>query len=114
MHNPVSQIFGNKTLPFILAALAMLAMAGCSGTAVGLGASAVGIVATRPDEGPPADLASQIPQHESWCYRTAGFSECYAYPQKDANGRLINVDPQNRYPLTARAYHEAVIESAQP
>lgn len=103
-----------KTLPFILLALAMLCLAGCSGAVVGAGAATVGIIATRPSDGPPPDLADQTPPHESWCYETAGYPECYAYPVKDANNRLIMVDPPNRYPLTARGYHEAVIESQSP
>lgn len=112
-----------KTLPFILFALAMLSLAGCgaavggvslvNGTTIGLGGAAAGIYGTKPDEGQPVDTSLQMSQHESWCYQTAGYPECYAYPQKDANSRLINVDPPNRYPMTARAYHEAVIESQQ-
>ncbi len=102
-----------KTLPFILFGLAMLALAGCNGTVIGLGAAAGGIIGTRPGDEPPADLSAQMPQHETWCYETAGEPQCYAYPVKDANSRLINVDPPNRYPLTARAYHETVIESQQ-
>lgn len=103
-----------KLLPFILFALAMLSLAGCNGTVIGLGAAAGGIIGTRPGDEPPADLSAQIPQHESWCYETAGYPECYAYPVPNANNRLIMVDPPNRYPLTARSYHETVIESQQP
>jgi hypothetical protein len=105
-----------KTLPFILFALAMLSLTGCTSTpldVVMVGAG-VGMYETKRDEPPPADLSLQTAQHESWCYETAGYPECYAYPVKDANARLINVDPPNRYPLTARSYHEAVIESQQP
>jgi len=110
MKSPLGQTPAVKTLPFILFALAALALAGCNGTTVALGAAAAGIWETKPDPLPPADLASQIPQHESWCYETMGQPECFSHPQKDANNRLINVDPENRYPLTARAYHEAVVE----
>ena len=122
MTNLISQIaFKNvgtstamKTMPFILFALAMLSLASCTPLGMATGATVGGIYSTRPGEGPPPDLADQVPQHESWCYETAGYAECYAYPVKDANSRLIMVDPANRYPLTARAYHETVIESQQP
>jgi hypothetical protein len=100
-----------KTLPFILMALAMLALASCSGTTVALGGEALGIWSTRPDQLPPADTADQIAQHESWCYNTMGYPECYTTPQDGAGNRLINVDPESRYPLTPRAYNEAVVES---
>lgn len=123
MRPSLSQIPGAKTLPFILFALAALALSGCgasiagvslvNGTTVGLGGAAEGIIATKPDQPPPADLASQIPQHESWCYETMGYPECFSHPQKDANNRLINVEPQNRYPVTARAYYQDVVESPQ-
>jgi hypothetical protein len=103
-----------KTLPFILLALAMLCLAGCTPLGMAAGGTIGGIYATKPDEGQPADLSLQTPQHESWCYETSGYPECYAYPQKDANNRLIMVDPPSRYPLSARGYHEDVIESQQP
>ena len=99
-----------KTLPFILFALAMLSLAACNGTTVVAGASAIGIFGTKPKEKPPADTASQIARHESWCYETMGEPDCYSKPQRGAGSRLINVDPQNRYPLTARAYDEMVIQ----
>jgi hypothetical protein len=110
-----------KTLPFILFALAMLALAGCgasvagvslvNGTTVGLGGAAAGVLGTRPDDPPPADLADQTAQHENWCYETMGYNECYAQPQKVDPNRLVNVDPANRYPLTPRAYDQAVFEA---
>lgn len=102
-----------KTLPFILFALAILSLAGCSGTAV-VGAAAGSSYFFEPDKGDPPDLSLQMAQHESWCYETAGYPECYSYPVRDANNRLIMVDPPYRYPLTERGYHEAVIESQQP
>lgn len=85
-----------------------LALAGCSGTTVGLGAAAAGIWETRPDEKPPADTAHQIANHENWCYETLGDPACYSNPQAVDPNRLINVDPENRYPLTARDYKEDV------
>jgi len=99
-----------KTLPLILFALAALMLANCTGTTVALGGAAVGMVATKPSEPPPADTEHQIAQHESWCYETSGYAECYAHPQKDAGNRLINVTPENLYPLTPRAYYEATVE----
>lgn len=76
-----------------------------------IGSDAATILVTNPGDLPPADLESQIPSHESWCYSTMGEPQCYAHPQDVAPGRLINVDPQNRYPLTPKAYHDAVVES---
>ena len=110
MQLSISQTSAMKTLPFILLGLALLSLAGCTGTAVGLGGAAVGIDLTKPDELPPPDLADQIAPHESWCYESLGYAECYAHPQENAGNRLINVDPANRYPLTPRAYYETVVE----
>ncbi len=95
----------------LLAALfpALLLLQGCNGTTVGLGAAALGAWATKPGEPQPADTASQIAQHESWCYSTLGDPECYAHPQNVEPESLINVDPQNRYPLTRRQYYEALL-----
>lgn len=103
-----------KTLPYILFALGMLELASCTPLTVAGAGTAEGIYATRHRDGAPADIADQIPQHESWCYETAGYPECSSYPEKNANNRLIMVDPASRYPLTARGYHEEVIESQQP
>jgi hypothetical protein len=97
-----------KTLPFILFALAMLALAGCNGTTVFAGASTLGIIGTKPAALPPADTADQIAQHDSWCYETLGYAECYAHPQDVPPNRLINVDPANKYPLTAYNYNQAL------
>ncbi len=110
MQTSLTQTSATKTLPLIFLALAMLALAGCNGTVIGLGAAAGGIMGTKPDELPPADTADQIAQHESWCYETMGTPECFSHPQKDSGNRLINVDPPNRYPLTARSYNETVVE----
>ena len=109
-----------KTLPFILFALAMLALAGCAvgpfalnGTEVAAGGAVAGIYGTRPDALPPADTKDQIAPHESWCYETLGYSECYASPQDVPPGRLINVDPPNRYPLTNYNYNQALAGEKQ-
>ena len=65
--------------------------------------------ATSPSDPPPSDTADQISPHESWCYKTMGEEvECFSEPQDTPPGRLLNVDPPNRYPLTARAYAEVV------
>ncbi len=99
----------------------MLALAGCallppaatSGTAVALGGAAVGIYETKPAKPPPADTEHQIAQHENWCYSTMGYAECYAYPQDVPPGRLINVDPANRYPMTTFNYNQALAGEKQ-
>jgi hypothetical protein len=93
--------------------LIMLTLSACNGTTVGLGAAYLGIEGTKPDELPPADTEDQIAEHESWCYETMGYPECYAHPQSVDPNRLINVDPANRYPLTPHAYRETVQEDRQ-
>jgi hypothetical protein len=97
-----------KTLPFILLALAALVLAGCNGTTVAMAGSAAGIWYTKPATPPPADTAAQIAPHENWCYATMGYPECYPQAQNVQPDRLINVDPQNRYPLTTHDYWEIV------
>jgi hypothetical protein len=82
------------------------ALAACNGTTVGLGAAAAGMYYTKPAQPGPADTASQIPAHENWCYQTMGLSECYTQPQPHMAAALINVDPQNRYPLTLSDYQQ--------
>jgi hypothetical protein len=97
-----------KSLPFILVAFAALMLAGCNGTTVFAAGSAAGMWLTKPKTPPSADLAHQIPQHESWCYDTMGDPECFPTIQNTQPTRLINVEPQNRYPLTARDYWNVV------
>ncbi len=92
-----------KRLPYILAALALLALASCTELNLGLTA-AVGIVNTRPDPLPPPDLGDQIASHDSWCYATMGYPECYSRPVGSAGERLISVSPESNYPLSADAY----------
>ena len=87
----------------------MLSLAACGGAEIGLG-TAAGMYITKPSEGDPPDTADQIPTHEVWCYQTLAEPQCYSYPQDVEPDRLINVDPQSRYPLTRRAYHEVVVE----
>jgi hypothetical protein len=84
-----------------------LACGGCTGPII-IGSTAGMMVASRPGDGAPADTASQIPAHESWCYKTMGEPECYTHAQDVAPERLINVEPQSRYPLDLASYHEAV------
>jgi len=100
-----------KTLPFILLALAGLLIAGCNGTTVAAAGMYYGMTSTKRDAGPPADIADQTAPHESWCYETMGYPECYSHPQIGADNRLINVDPANKFPLTAAAYDKAAAES---
>jgi hypothetical protein len=97
-----------KTFPFILLALTTLALASCNATSVTTVASTVGIWLTKPGSPAPADTADQIKPHESWCYETMGYAECYAEAQDTDPNRLINVDPQNLYPVTPHDYEEAV------
>lgn len=98
----------------LLIIISLLLLDGCAApvmteTVVGA-AAAAGIYETRRTDGPPADTADQIAAHEDWCYSTLGDIECYAHPQNVPPDRLVNVDPQNRYPLTPRAYHDVVVE----
>jgi hypothetical protein len=99
-----------KSLPFILLALAALMLANCNGTTVAAVGSAAGMYLTKPKEPPPADTADQIAQHDSWCYETMGYAECYSQAQNTEPDRLINVDPQNKYPLTNHDYWEVVYQ----
>jgi hypothetical protein len=110
MRIPISQTTATQTLPFILAALALLALAACEPVTVAAGGTAAAIYLTKPSDPPPADVADQIQPHETWCYETLGPPACYAHPQPDAGNRLINVDPPNLYPLTPRAYYETTVE----
>ena len=93
-----------KTLPFVLLALAMLSLAGCNGTTVYAAGAATGILYTKDKPLPPADTKDQMAAHESWCYETMGYPECYTKAQLVEPDRLINVDPANHYPLTPRSY----------
>jgi len=99
-------------LPFILFALAALAMASCQAPAIvqaGVVGGEIGIMyLTKDGEPPPADTEHQIPEHEDWCYETMGNAECFSKPQDTEADRLINVDPQNRYPLTRGQYYQDV------
>ena len=87
----------------------LLALSTCGGPIIG--STTAMMYATKPSSPDPADTASQIPEHETWCYQTLADSDCYSHIQDTQPDRLINVDPQNRYPLTRRAYHEAVVEA---
>lgn len=99
----------------LLVTLALpLLLAGCGENAALAtieGGSVVGAYLTSSWTPPPADTQSQIPEHESWCYATLGDSECYSEPQDTQPSRLINVDPQSRYPLNGRSYQEAVMHA---
>lgn len=99
-----------KKIPYhVLAVLLLPMLSGC-GAPVGLAASEYGgMYLTKNSEPPPADTASQIAPHESWCYNNLGKeAECFAEPQDTPPARLINVDPANRYPLTTRLYAETL------
>lgn len=110
MHNAFSTV-----TRFARLALLAVPLAGCGAAAATSaefwGGEAGGMWLTKPSEPPPADLSLQTAQHESWCYETLGYSECYSCPQDVPGNRLINVDPPNRYPLTLRAYKEDVAQS---
>ena len=86
-------------------ALGALALGGCSEQVVAVGSAAT-IYLTRPDTPPAANTKSQIPEHESWCYSTMGDTECYTKAQDVPPGRLVNVEPQNLYPLTPDGYKD--------
>lgn len=99
-------------MPLILLALAGLALASCSSgtTAISMVSSA-GMWLTRPGAPDPVDPSLQQAEHESWCYETLGYVECYDAPQAGRGNGLVSVEPQNRYPLNPRAYQEAVFLS---
>jgi hypothetical protein len=89
----------------ILPILGFFALSACSKLGAE-GVTAALAFGTRPAEPPPAVTETQIPDHESWCYSTMGFAECYTKAQDVNPHRLVNVDPQNRYPLTPQAYRD--------
>lgn len=104
----MTEKFFNLRPPLFLGLIVVLLNA-CTGLEAGAGAGALMYI-TKPGDPAPADTADQIAEHENWCYQTLGNVECYSHPQNVDPDRLVNVDPQNRYPLTRRAYHETVIE----
>lgn len=93
--------------------LVAVSLAACTGPVI-MGSDAAVIYATKPSTPPGPDLAAQIPQHESWCYETAGYAECYAHPQRTSPGRLINVDPPSSYPVDPAAYRQALKNKGGP
>lgn len=86
--------------------MALLALGGCTLPQVA-GTAAV-VYATKPGALPPANTQDQIPEHETWCYTTMGDPVCYSKAQNVQPNRLVNVEPQNRYPLTADAYRDEI------
>lgn len=83
-------------------------VAGCSSHQVAAIGVSAAIYGTRPKEPPPANVADQIPPHESWCYRTMADTECYTRAQDVPPSRLVNVEPQSLYPLTPEDYRNEV------
>lgn len=106
----------NKNLLLFLPAIfGLVFLSGC-GAPVGLAAWSGGAMyATKPGDLPPADTDNQMPAHESWCYSTMGMQvECFSEPQATPPGRLVNVDPANKYPLNRKAYDEALLKAQTP
>jgi hypothetical protein len=97
-------------------AIAMLwLLTGCHALVVQDAATYGVMYVTKPGDPDPANTADQIPQHESWCYRTMGEqADCYSKPQDFPPSRLVNVDPQSRYPLTPEDYQAALVKSRLP
>ncbi|MFA5040213.1 MAG: hypothetical protein WC464_01085 [Bdellovibrionales bacterium] len=89
----------------LLLVIGCLALSGCSEQSLAVKTAAM-VFVTRPKELPPADTKTQIPEHEVWCYRTMGETDCYAHAQDVQPTRLVNVEPQNLYPLTHDAYDD--------
>ena len=90
-----------------VAPLLLLALVGCTppDLAVGAGA-AVMMYATRSDDN--ATTATKSASGEVWCYRTLGYPECYPTPQNVVPERLINVEPQSKYPSSYEAYNKLI------
>jgi len=93
---------------YLVLALGAMVLAACTGPII-MGSDAAIIAATRPSSPPPADTKDQIPEHEEWCYGTMGDPQCYAHVQNVPPERLINVDPQNHYPVDLHAYRDALV-----
>jgi hypothetical protein len=96
--------------PLLACLLMMLSLAGC-GTGAVVGGEVATMYITKPSELPPADTAHQAAAHEDWCYATLGEADCFSAPQDVPPTRLINVEPQNRYPLNTRAYNEDLVQA---
>lgn len=93
----------------ILSFVFLCSLTACGG-GVGMGTAltSAAIYLTKPDAPPPAETSSLLIAHENWCYRTLGSYECYTKPQANVADQLINVDPENKRPLTLAAYNQAV------
>ena len=95
----------------ILSTLGLAALGGC--TVPQIAGTAAVVYATRPDSLPPADTKSQIPEHETWCYTTMAETQCFTKAQPVSPTRLVNVEPQNRYPLTPEDYRDELAGKRQ-
>ena len=93
-----------KISRFLSLAFVLLTLSAC-GSGFGIATAAFTMDQTRPDALPPADLSAVAATHESWCYRTLGTVDCFSQPQPNQGARLVNVDPENRFPLTPQAYN---------
>jgi len=98
---------------YLTLACAGFVLAACTGPVI-MGSDAAVMYISKPGDPPPADITKQIPPHESWCYSTMGDTTCYAHPQDVPPGRLVNVDPQSRYPIDLQAYHDALAGKPAP
>ncbi len=84
-----------RCAPSVLLMLATLTLGGCG---------------TFLKKNQPVSSVNRIQPHESWCYSTLGEIDCYTQPQRVPPGRLVNVDPQSRLPLTPQDHAEAVAQ----
>ncbi len=56
-------------------------------------------------------VVNQVPETTTWCYQTLADADCYATPQNLPADRLINVQPQSRYPSTAEEYRKTLVRN---
>lgn len=93
---------------YLLLALSLLPLGGCSWTLIGAGAATAYLAS--PSEPPPAETEDRVKTERLWCYRTLGDAECYAHAQDVPPGRLIGVSPAKDHPTDLHAYREALVE----
>lgn len=100
-------------MKYAVVAFSLVVLCGCTGPIIA-GTTAAVMFATKPEKLPPADVAGQIPDHESWCYRTMADVQCYPSIQDVPPSRLVNVDPQSKYPVDLQAYNAALEAKKYP
>lgn len=99
-----------KILPrtsLLLLTVGVFALGGCESVKEAYG----DIKSLWSDSAPLAEGNSGWTSHESWCYQTLGAVECHPRPVSGSAGRLVNVDPPSRYPMSEEDHERIAAES---